>query len=80
MTATVTVTILDANNQVQTVYVQYREQGAAAWSDPPLELSGTETATRDITTFMVSTTYELQASLSSDFASPVVKPPSPRRR
>ena len=70
VTATVTVTILDANNQVQTVYVQYREQGAAAWSDPPLELSGTETATRDITTFMVSTTYDLQASLSSDFASP----------
>ena len=69
--ATVTVTILDAESQVQTVFVRYREHGAAAWSDPPLELSGTETARRDITTFMVSTSYDLQASLSSDFASPV---------
>ena len=69
--ATVTVTILDAESQIQTVFVRYREHGTAAWSDPPLELSGTETATRDITTFMVSTSYDLQASLSSDFGRPV---------
>ena len=34
--ATVTVTILDANDQAQRIYLRYREQGAASWSDPPL--------------------------------------------
>ena len=70
MKATVTATILDANDQAQMIYLRYCEQGAASWSNPHLQIGGTETATREITTFMVSTTYDLQASLYSDFASP----------
>ncbi len=68
---TVTVTIDDANNVSRTTYLRYREIGTAVWSDPPLEVDGVDSATLIITTFMVSTSYELQASFDSNFTDPV---------
>ena len=67
---TVTVTIDDANNVSRTVYLQYREIPGAGWSHPPLEVDGIDSATLEITTFMVSTNYELQASFDSNFTDP----------
>ena len=69
VTGTVTVTVANAGNQTRTIYLRYREVDTATWSSSIL-ISGIETATTDITTLMVSTHYELQASFDQNFTNP----------
>ena len=66
--AVATATIADAGTAQKTVYLRFREFGESQWSTAQTRTTTDASTTFNLSTLSPRTTYEVQASLESDFS------------